>query len=255
MQSVYFDNMIVGVLALQGAFVEHIRYFHDAVKEGKLTHYGIKFVEVKTVEQLRKCHALVIPGGESTSISYIAERTGLLGELRDFCSRKPVWGTCAGLIFLSNQIENGNPGQKCLGGLDISVVRNAFGRQSDLFQQSCNFSLFARGLSHFRAVFIRAPVVNEINVLQPSREVVGPATLSANGITVNFAAASEEPVKVLYALKGGLVVAVRQGKTLGTSFHPELSGDSSFHGWFLKEFVIPGARIPAQCQSQTWQVE
>lgn len=222
--------LIVGVLALQGAFAEHINHFSRAGGE------GFEFIEVRTKEQLNRCHGLVIPGGESTSISLIAERTGLLPELYKFIAdeSKLVWGTCAGLIFLSKQILNGKPEQKLLGGLNITVTRNAFGRQLDSFSQDLDFSSFIPGGEAFPTIFIRAPVVASTKLVLTDE----PMVVSENTYDNPY------PVEVLHALDNGFIVAVKQGNKLGTSFHPELAPDYRFHKWFLdtlKEKCVPMA--------------
>lgn len=200
----------VGVLALQGAFIEHVKYLTLASSE---LRKNIDVIEVRTNQQLQSCDALVIPGGESTAISLIAERTGMLQALTAFAQdpSKPVWGTCAGLIFLGNRLVNGRPDQKQLGGIDIEVTRNAFGRQIDSKIVTLDFSSFIPGLTEFPATFIRAPVVSKVG-----RDVL---------------VLSQLP-------ESGFVVAVRQGAKLGTSFHPELAGSFIFHKWFLEEFVL-----------------
>lgn len=200
----------IGVLALQGAFAEHINYLTQA---GAELAVDIQVIEVKTEEQLFQCDALVIPGGESTAISLISECTGLLEPLRKFCQdpKKPVWGTCAGLIFLGTSLVNGREDQKQLGGIDIEVTRNAFGRQLDSKTIDLDFSSFIPGVTHFSATFIRAPVISKVG----------------------------EGVTVLSQLEDtGFIVAVRQGLKLGTSFHPELDDTALFHKWFLTEFVL-----------------
>ena len=155
-------NVTVGVLALQGAFIEHIKHFEGATKSG-YSDYEFSFIEIRTEEQLEKCHGLVIPGGESTAISLIAQRTNLLGPLMRYVkSEKPIWGTCAGLIFLSTQVENGKPGQQLLGGMNIQVKRNAFGRQLQSFQSDLDFSSFIPLVYDFPTIFIRAPVITSV---------------------------------------------------------------------------------------------
>lgn len=232
-------DFTVGVLALQGAFAEHLDYLARAATDSTLTKYSFDFVPVRTADQLAQCNALVIPGGESTSMSLIAERTGMLDPLVQFAAEKPVWGTCAGLIFLAAQITNARPHQKALGGMAVEVARNAFGRQLDLFDHTEDFSLFAPGLSDFPTIFIRAPVVTGIEVGAKFKQV-GPRGVAPGefGATVNAACTNTAPVEILHALENGLVVAVRQGNKLGTSFHPELSADVRFHRWFLLEFVV-----------------
>lgn len=241
----------IGVLALQGAFREHLNHLLQAVAAEDLASYLFQLIEVRTAEHLRQCSALIIPGGESTSMSLIAERTGILEPLRVFAREKPVWGTCAGLILLAAEIYNARPHQRALGALNIRVARNAFGRQLELFVTPCDFSDFAPGVSAFKTVFIRGPVVTAIKVDNEWQQVGPKRTHKPNvtsaqeeyGLSLYDEMVSAEcnnlaPVKVLHALENGLVVAVRQGKILGTSFHPELADDCSFHHWFVKEFVM-----------------
>lgn len=228
-------HLTVGVLALQGAFSEHIEHFQKACVG--LPHTFV-FTEVRTPEQLSRCDALTIPGGESSSMSLVAERTGMLEPLMDFIrAEKPLWGTCAGLIFLSKKVLNGRSGQKVLGALDILVARNAFGRQSHSFEAPLDFSSFIRGEHAFPTVFIRAPVVS--GILQKNSTATFPKLHLEGGdsIETENSYRNENEVEVLHQLDDGLVVAVRQGHVLGTSFHPELSEEYGFHRWFLEEFV------------------
>lgn len=231
----------VGVLALQGAFAEHLEDLAQAAAAPTLSKYTFAFQPVRTPDQLASCDALVIPGGESTSMSLIAERTGMLQPLVEFVASKPVWGTCAGLIFLASEITNARPHQKALGGMAVLVARNAFGRQLDLFELEQDFSAFAPSLSQFRTVFIRAPVVAGVLLGAKMAPVGPPGIVQGEHATVVRAECSNlAPVDILHTLDNGLVVAVRQGNKLGTSFHPELARDSRFHGWFLEEFVVKG---------------
>ena len=230
---------VIGVLALQGAFIEHIEYFNKAIQlnSDNYLSYTFTIIPIKTKEELQQCDALVIPGGESSSMSYIAERTNLLPHLYAFVAdeNKTVWGTCAGLIFLSKQIQNGLENQKCLGGLNIETNRNAFGSQLDSFVTNLDFSKFIPNCNNFPAVFIRAPVVTKIFAENDS-SVLTKIPKSENNTSTNT-----EKVQVLYQLeldKNDLIVAVRQGRILGTSFHPELADDYRFHQWFIDEFVI-----------------
>ncbi len=183
-----------GILALQGAVEEH---------RAALALCGAEPVEVRTPEDLAKVDCLIIPGGESTTIGKLLDRFELLEPIRARAGAgMPVWGTCAGLILLAREVTAGLPGQPLLGLLDAEVERNAFGRQVDSFE--ADLEVPALGDDPFHAVFIRAPL--------PRR--LGPG------------------VEVL-ARHAGEPVAVRQGKLLGTSFHPELTGDSRFHRYFL----------------------
>lgn len=233
------ESMLVGILALQGAVAEHLHHLQEAAQSPDLAPYKLEFRPVATAAELEACLALVIPGGESTTMLLIAQRTGMLQPLVEFAQNRPVWGTCAGLIFLALEIRNARPHQKALGGLAVAVTRNAFGRQAESFETTCDFSAFGAPAS-FETVFIRAPVVSAVLLEQDKleKEFPDPAHESQLAVTVTATCTNKAPVEILHRLPSGLVVAVRQGHILGTSFHPELSPDSSFHGWFLREFVV-----------------
>ncbi len=194
--------MRVGILALQGAFIEH---------EKVLARIGAETVEVRLPEHLEGLDGLIIPGGESTTIGQVAQRWGLLEPIRAFAhSGRPLWGTCAGMILMAKEAVDGVPGQPLLGLMDIAIRRNAFGRQVDSFE--ADLEVPALGEPPFHAVFIRAPLI----------ERVGP------GVDV---LARLEPA--LGSTEGeGMVVAVRQGNLLATAFHPELTEDDRFHRYF-----------------------
>lgn len=185
------------MLALQGDFREHL-----AVLRG----FGADAVPVRRASELPEIDGLVIPGGESSVMDKLARTFGLRDPLREaIAGGLPVYGTCAGLIMLSSSILDGIEGQESLGAIDIDVRRNAFGSQTDSFE--VDLDVPAIGDPPLHAVFIRAPVV----------ERVGPA------------------VETLAALDDGRVVAVQQGNLLGTSFHPEMTQDHRFHGYFLEK--------------------
>lgn len=185
----------VGVLALQGAFVEHVRI---------LQSLGVEAREVRLPEQLAGVDGLVIPGGESTTIGKLAVAWGLVEPIRRLAAAgTPIWGTCAGMILMAR--ETGGPGQPLLGLMDIAVRRNAFGRQVDSFVEPIDVPALGNGQVPFPAVFIRAPWI----------ERVGPG------------------VEVLARLPEGPIVAARQGRLLVTAFHPELTDDRRFHRYFL----------------------
>jgi len=190
--------MNVGVLALQGAFIEHEKTLRDL---------GVNPVEVRLPEQLDGLDALIIPGGESTTIGKLAAAFKLLDPLRAFAATKPVWGTCAGMIMLARDIGRNQP---LIGVMDITVNRNAFGRQVDSFET--DLIVPELGPEPFHAVFIRAPLVTSVD----------------NG------------VQVLARLDDGGIVAARQSHWLATAFHPELTPDNRFHRYFLREV----ARLP-----------
>lgn len=188
--------MRIGVLALQGAFAEHA---------AAVRRVGAEAAEVRLPRDLEGLAGLIIPGGESTTIGKLAVTFGLLEPLRAFAGRQAVWGTCAGAIFLSQDAHREQP---LLGVMDITVARNAFGRQVDSFEIDLPIPALDGGAAQpFHAVFIRAPLI----------ERAGPA------------------VTVLAHLPGaaGRIVAAQQGRLLATSFHPELTGDDRFHRYFL----------------------
>ena len=185
--------MKIGVLALQGAFIEHIKM---------LRRLGVEAVEVRLPADLDSLDGLIIPGGESTTIGKLAVEYGLIDPLRQFAEKRPTWGTCAGMIFLAKDL--GKNVQPILGVMDMTVNRNAFGRQIDSFEADLDVSIFAGSLYH--AVFIRAPVVTSV---QPNVEVLG-------------------------KLDDERIVAVQQEHLLATAFHPELTDDLRFHQYFLE---------------------
>jgi pyridoxal 5'-phosphate synthase pdxT subunit len=193
----------VGVLSLQGDFERH---------GAALAALGAEPVRISRPEHLRGLEALIMPGGESTTMLRLLEATGLRAPLEAFLKDRPVLGTCAGLVLLAK--EAGALPAPTLGLLDVSVERNAYGRQIDSFR--CPLDVPALG-GPFDAVFIRAPRLRRI----------GP------GVEVVARAADGEPV------------AVRSGPVAGLAFHPELTPDRRFHRWFLTE--VAGLALPAEC--------
>lgn len=186
-------SLTLGVLALQGDVREHL---------ASLEAHGVRAVGVRRVSELDSVDGLVLPGGESTTISKLAKHFDLLEPLRArIGTGMPTFGTCAGMILLADRIIDGTSDQETIGGLDITVRRNAFGRQVDSFESDLVMTDIAEPV---HAVFIRAPWV----------EQVGPA------------------VEVL-ATAGDHPVAVRQGHLMATSFHPEIGGDHRVHGAFV----------------------
>ncbi|KAK4356397.1 hypothetical protein RND71_025368 [Anisodus tanguticus] len=214
--------MVVGVLALQGSFNEHI---------AALKRLGVKGVEVRKPEQLLTVSSLIIPGGESTTMAKLAELHNLFPALRDFVQMgKPVWGTCAGLIFLANKATGQKTGgQELVGGLDCTVHRNFFGSQIQSFETELPVpQIVAKegGPPSFRAVFIRAPAILDVG---PDVEVLAAIPLSAiESINSNPAIQKEEESEKK------VIVAVKQGNLLATAFHPELTADTRWHSYFLK---------------------
>jgi pyridoxal 5'-phosphate synthase pdxT subunit len=188
--------MKIGVLALQGDFAEHIVM---------LKGLNLETAEVRLPEHLNSLDGLIIPGGESTTIGKLAVAYNLMEPLKLFGQRHAIWGTCAGAIFLSKDVSREQP---LLGLMDIKVERNAFGRQVDSFEADLDISELKQATGTedaFHAVFIRAPIIESVS---------GDA-------------------KILASLPDGRIVAAQQGHFLATSFHPELTGDSRFHEYFL----------------------
>ncbi|WEW57846.1 Senecionine N-oxygenase [Emydomyces testavorans] len=261
-------SITVGVLALQGAFYEHLELLQKAAQRlAAKEPQQWNFIEVRTEPQLESCDALIIPGGESTAITLVAARSNLLEPLRDFVKvhRKPTWGTCAGLILLAesaNRTKQG--GQELIGGLDVRVNRNHFGRQTESFQAGLDLPFLSsvdgmESVQPFRGVFIRAPVVEKIlpnsNSIQAEEQakewtVIAPSRQPENIVAQE---AMSDHVDVLAKLPGraarladcgvdvatdaeaGDIVAVRQGNVFGTSFHPELTDDPRIHMWWLQQ--------------------
>lgn len=188
--------MNIGVLALQGDFAEHIAI---------LKRLGVQTAEVRLPRHLDGLDGLIIPGGESTTIGKLAVAYDLMEPLRQFGREKAIWGTCAGAIFLSKDARRDQP---LLELMDITVIRNAFGAQVDSFEADLHIEALKQAIqieAPYHAVFIRAPIIESV---------------SGNA-------------KVLSALSDGRIVAAQQGKLLATSFHPELTGDTRFHEYFL----------------------
>lgn len=186
--------MKVGVLALQGDVREHLAALEEC---------GASAVAVKTAAEIDSVSALVIPGGESTTISKLARAFGVFDLIAErIQSGMPVYGSCAGLILLSNSILDATSDQKVFGGLAVTSRRNAFGRQVDSFEADLEFKGIGGGA--IRAIFIRAPWIENIG----------------------------DNIEVLAEIDGH-PVAVRQGSILATSFHPELTGDNRVHRFFV----------------------
>ena len=194
---------LVGVFALQGDVREHVT---------TLERLGATTRVVRRPVDLEGLDGIVLPGGESTTMSKLADAFGLLGPLQEaVAAGMPVFGSCAGMILLADRIEDGVPGQRTVGGLDVVVRRNAFGRQVDSFEADLDVAEVDGGPVH--AVFIRAPWVEKVG----------------DGVQVL--------ARVVGGQADGRVVAVRggaQGQLLATSFHPELTGDPRVHELFLR---------------------
>ena len=192
--------MKIGVLALQGDVREHIQSLSDC---------GVDALAVKTKQEIESISALVIPGGESTTISKLARSFDLFDVIKDrIRNGMPTYGSCAGMILLANKVEDAIDGQESFGGINMVVRRNAFGRQVDSFETDLKF----KGITEpkVRAVFIRAPWVESVgSEVEVLAEII-------DSFGVNHP------------------VAVRQANLLATSFHPELTGDNRVHRFFVE---------------------
>jgi 5'-phosphate synthase pdxT subunit len=189
--------MNVGVLALQGAFIEH---------EHMLRRLGHDVTQVRLPQHLETIDRLIIPGGESTTIGKLLVAYKLLEPIRERARQEmPIWGTCAGMILMAKEITEGRPaGQPALSLMDITARRNAFGRQLDSFE--ADLKVAPLGEKPFHAVFIRAPLIDGVG----------------------------SQVEPLATLDDGRIVAARQGRFLATAFHPELTNDLRFHELFVE---------------------
>jgi 5'-phosphate synthase pdxT subunit len=195
---------VIGVLALQGDVREHVR-----VRE----ELGARTVSVRRPEELAQLDGIVFPGGESTTIDKLSRAFGVRDPLRDALQAGlPAYGSCAGMILLADRLKDGRPDQQTFGGIDMTVRRNAFGRQVDSFETDLRFTDLGPDPVH--AVFIRAPWVEEVG---PAVEV-----LASVPRTPDHGAAA------------GKIVAVRQGALLATSFHPEMTGERRVHELFVR---------------------
>ena len=183
----------VGILALQGAFKEHSRMFEDL---------GVESVEVRLPNELPNIDALVIPGGESTTMAKLMDAYQLRKPIQALAAQgKPIWGTCAGLILMATKIQENYP--EPMGLIDLVTIRNAYGRQINSFETALKIPIL--GNNEFQGIFIRAPAI----------KMVG-----AN-------------VEILSKLPDGSAIAAQENNCLVTSFHPELSSDTRFHSYFL----------------------
>ncbi|MFN2197375.1 MAG: pyridoxal 5'-phosphate synthase glutaminase subunit PdxT [Anaerolineales bacterium] len=201
--------MKIGVLALQGDFIEH---------EQVLRRLGVKAVEVRLPSHLDDLDGLIIPGGESTTIGKLASEFQLMEPLRQFGREKPLWGTCAGTIFLSRDARRTQP---LLGLMDIRVERNAFGRQVDSFEVDLDVPALkaVNGSGQpYHAVFIRAPLIESVGA----------------------------EVDVLAQLDDGRIVAAQQDHLLATAFHPELTEDDRFHSYFIHLIRVQTQQVRAE---------
>ena len=192
--------MKLGVLALQGAFIEHIHM---------LRKLSVETAEVRLPEDMADLDGLIIPGGESTTIGKLAAMYQLMDPLRQFAVERPVWGTCAGMIFMARAIGMEQP---LLGVMDIVVERNAFGRQKESFHEDLYVKVLKNGDARpFPGIFIRSPRLVE-----------------TKGRAIQIA-----------SLADGTPVAAREDNLLATAFHPELTADDRFHQYFLSLFNPP----------------
>ncbi|KZT23188.1 SNO glutamine amidotransferase [Neolentinus lepideus HHB14362 ss-1] len=222
----------VGILALQGAFAEH-----QTILQRLSIKRRVIVVLVRTAEDLAKCDALIIPGGESTTMAILARSAGLLEPLREFLRTKVVWGTCAGAILLSTSVENAKKGgQELLGGISVKIARNGWGSQVESFEAALEVEGLRDSSRPYTGVFIRAPVVLELtpSPLDPPIEIIArlsPQCLPrSHDLPQADIAAGSDP---------RTIVALRQGHHLLTTFHPELTDDNRFHEYFIQQCVLP----------------
>jgi len=267
-QATLDGRVTIGILALQGAFQEHLSVL-SKLSDLTVSDSIVKVnpILVRTGADLSECDALILPGGESTTIALLARVSGLLEPLREFMKNqdRAVWGTCAGAILMAERgVKKGEKqgGQEVFGGVNIVVERNGWGGQVESFETP----LYVEGIRDpnrsFRGVFIRSPLILDIFPPTKSYSMHVPPTSMAGSAA--FAATRPPPlqeIQVLARLTSDLlphssnpniyndddptdprddrtIVALRQGKKLITTFHPELTGDSRFHEYFIRECVL-----------------
>lgn len=201
------SQLVVGVLSLQGDFREHI---------SSVERYGQRAFGLNRREQLSEIDALILPGGESTTIAKLAKAFDLFEPIKKFIEEGgAVYGSCAGMILLADSIEGAAVGQESFGGIDMTVRRNAFGRQVDSFESDIDFQGIP--LPPVRGIFIRAPWVERVG-------------------------AHVQVLAEVSTSEGSHPVAVSQGRLLATSFHPEITEDFRIHEYFLNEIVGKSTR-------------
>jgi len=265
-QTISNGKITIGILALQGAFQEHLTVL-SRLGDLSVSNSTVKInpILVRSGADLSQCDALILPGGESTTIALLARVSGLLEPLREFMKNqdRAVWGTCAGAILMAEHgVNKGEKkgGQELFGGVNIVVERNGWGGQVESFETP----LYVEGIRDpnrpFRGVFIRSPLISDILPPAPSYSAHAPYT-STIGIPAPVATPILQEIQVLARLTADLlphssepntyndddptdprddrtIVALRQGKKLITTFHPELTTDSRFHEYFIRECVM-----------------
>ncbi|KAK4688879.1 pyridoxal 5'-phosphate synthase pdxT subunit, partial [Tremellales sp. Uapishka_1] len=230
------ETIVIGVLALQGAFIEHVHYLNRLRPKG----HTISAIPVRTPSELSQCHALVLPGGESTVIASVAARTpglldALLGFVRD--PAKAVYGTCAGMILMAevDGIGGGKKSQKGWGGMPgLKIWRNLYGSQLESFEAPLLIPALSSPSTPFNAIFIRAPAIHSLAMID-NVQVEVLAELSSDQRPTPPPA--DSPLGACSVDDLGKVM-VRRGNKLVTSFHPELSGDARIHEYWVERCVL-----------------
>ncbi|KAL8276323.1 hypothetical protein RQP46_011289 [Phenoliferia psychrophenolica] len=232
------EQLNIGVLALQGGFTEHLHLLSLLPKS-----LNLSLTQIRTPAQLALVSGLIIPGGESTTIALLAKQAGLTEPLREFAqdaragrNGRTIWGTCAGMILLSEEVVGTKEGYEGVGGVDVKVVRNQYGRQAESFRHPLELSILPSA-TPFEAIFIRAPILHSI--LPPVK----------SDINAPVEVIARVPLSKLPACPKGSeplgpdadVVMARQGNLVLSSFHPELGGDTRVHEWWIRESTMSAA--------------
>ncbi|KIJ59793.1 hypothetical protein HYDPIDRAFT_118160 [Hydnomerulius pinastri MD-312] len=226
-------KVVVGILALQGAFAEHQVALQKISSPRKVCP-----LLVRTPDDLAKCDALIIPGGESTTIALLARLAGLLEPLRQFTKTKPIWGTCAGAILLAQAVENTKKGgQELLGGMSVTVARNGWGSQVESFEAPLLVDGLQDSQTPFTGVFIRAPVIQALHPSpdHPPLEIIARLPVGKLPKSQSIVSPDEDDTD---PRDPRTIVAVRQGRHMLTTFHPELTKDGRFHEYFVRACVL-----------------
>jgi pyridoxal 5'-phosphate synthase pdxT subunit len=254
-------KIVVGVLALQGSYHEHLSHlkglFTELADNPKYTNFQFEARGVKNVSDLENLSGLIFPGGESTTMSILLQRNNILIPIQRLVQveRLPCWGTCAGLILLSNEIINtkinlssvneSSLKYRVIGGLDIQIERNSFGRQVDSFSQQFKLTNYNGTLKNeeFNCIFIRAPIIKKLLTREkPKHEEFDKENGIVHARKLDNSLSKNPPTILLEFSENGShnkIVSIRQDNIFGTSFHPELvKDDYRMHKWFIDEFVL-----------------
>ncbi|KAM0748193.1 SNO glutamine amidotransferase, partial [Meredithblackwellia eburnea MCA 4105] len=232
---------VVGVLALQGGVSEHIHLLNQVSQSHP--QLQLEIIQVKSIADLDRCNSLIIPGGESSTLSILAKQAQLLPHLQEFAKHakngtegKSIWGTCAGMIFLSNQVIGALQDYEGIAVVDCKIVRNQFGRQAESFTHLLRLPFITNPSDPFNAIFIRAPIIHSLSS-SPSSAPLEPLCR----IPTHLLPSTSDTTNPLGP--DADCVILRQGNIVLSSFHPELGNDQRVHEWFIRQIAHGAADL------------